>query len=230
MMKRLYILVLFICITSVSFGQIYEIGFFAGGTNYIGDIGRTNYIYPNRVGGGLVFKYNVNPRIAYRGNLSVLPIHGDDEVSNNSFRESRAEGNGYNFSNTIFELAGGIEFNFFDYTETNKGQRHTPYILAQVAAINYKTISDYVSEGNSVFKNQTSYSVPVGIGFKGRLGRNTAYAVESAIRFTLIDDLDFTNEDIPDLDFVGNGDDFYVFTGFSIVYTFGRPPCYSPSE
>ena len=33
--------------SAISLGQINEIGFFIGGSNYIGDIGRTHYLYPN---------------------------------------------------------------------------------------------------------------------------------------------------------------------------------------
>ena len=241
MMKKVFTLILFLCISSVSFGQIYEIGFFLGGTNYIGDVGSDFYINPNRVGGGVVFKYNVNPRIALRGNFTYIPLLGDDARSDNSFRRER----NFRFSNNVFELAAGVEFNFFDYqNKAKENLQHTPYILAQVAVFNYNTIGNLVdnfSDGNldlstSNFDNNYSVTLPVGIGYKGRLGRNVAYAIESGIRFTVVDELDFTTDEFvgtpagDQLDFEGNGNDFYVFTGFSLVYTFGRPPCYAPLD
>ena len=88
-MKKYLILLLVTCTTSISFAQIHEIGFFVGGTNYIGDIGSTSYINPNQLGGGIIYKYNLNPRIALRGTLSSLPIQGDDANSGNEFRENR---------------------------------------------------------------------------------------------------------------------------------------------
>ena len=41
-----------------------------GGVNYVGDVGRTNYIQPNNPGASIIYKYNLNPRIALRGSYS----------------------------------------------------------------------------------------------------------------------------------------------------------------
>lgn len=221
-MKRFILILLFTCTTSVSFSQIHEVGIFLGGANYIGDIGRTNYVLPNKFAGGLIYKYNLNPRIALRGTYTALPISGIDADSDNAFRKQR----NFKFSNTLHEFAAGVEFNFFDYNIRELGQTFTPYILAEVGMFNYKTPSS-VSNGNVQFKNTFSVSVPLGLGIKGRISDNLAFAFESAIRLTFKDDLDFTTDKITSLNFGGNGNDFYTFTGFSLVYTFGRPPCYA---
>jgi len=60
------------------FGQEYGIGVSLGGTNYVGDIGSTSYINPNKPAGAVFFKYNYNPRIALKATFSYLPIIGDD--------------------------------------------------------------------------------------------------------------------------------------------------------
>ncbi len=73
-MKKQLLAIVFICVTSISWSQIHEIGIFIGGTNYVGDVGKTNYISPNNIGAGLIYKYNLNPRIALRGNVSLIPI------------------------------------------------------------------------------------------------------------------------------------------------------------
>ena len=74
MMGRYLTLLLFICITSNCLSQIHEIGFFVGGVNYVGDVGRTNYIHPNDTGVSFLYKYNINPRMAIRGNYSNFSI------------------------------------------------------------------------------------------------------------------------------------------------------------
>lgn len=232
-MRGFILTLAFTCISSLSFSQIHEVGVFAGGSNYIGDIGRTNYIYPNEFAGGLVYKYNLNPRIALRGTLSVLPISADDINSGNSYRENRQPAQ-LQFSNTITELAAGIEFNFFDYNIRVPSQYYTPYILAEIAVINYKTPSSVTTLGTGItqidLKNTFSPSIPLGIGFKGRLSDHLAFAIESGVRLTFSDDLDYSTQEFESLDFVGNGNDFYTFTGFSIVYSFGRPACYDDTE
>lgn len=233
-MKKYLFLLLLTCSSSISFSQIHEIGFFLGGTNYIGDIGRENYLAPNDVGIGLIYKYNLNPRIALRGTISYFSINGDDSKSTNSFRNNRNR----SFSNDIFEFAAGIEFNFFEYNNTEKHNTYfTPYILAEIATFNYKSIDNLVepgsqsfNSGNQPFKNNFSYTLPVGLGIKGKLSYHLAYAVEAGVRFSLVDDLDFTRSDIEELDFEGSGNDHYIFTGVSLVYAFGRPACYAPRE
>ncbi|MDX8554567.1 DUF6089 family protein [Tenacibaculum sp. 1B UA] len=221
-MRGLILLILLACVVTPSQSQTHEIGFFAGGSNYVGDIGSTNYIHPNEFSGGLVYKYNLNPRIALRGTYTYIPVSGNDKDADNTFRQNR----GTSFSNTIHEFAAGVEFNFFDYNINNYSTTFTPYILAEVAAFNYKSPEPTSSSNTILLKNKFSYTIPVGIGLKGRLADNLAIAFETGVRFTFVDDIDFTTDKINSLDFGGNGNDWYVFSGVSIVYTFGRPPCF----
>lgn len=221
-MKRYIFTLILTCTTSISFSQIHEIGFFLGGSNLIGDIGSTSYVNPNQLSGGLVYKYNLNPRIALRANYNRIGLKGADANSDNLFRRQR----NFTFSNTVHELAAGLEFNFFDYNIRIREQSFTPYILAQVAINNYTTPSR--QEGNNIlFTSRYSYAIPLGIGIKGRISDHLAYGLEVAVRLTTDDDIDYTTSKIPVLNFKGNGSDFYTFTGLSIVYTFGRPPCYA---
>ena len=222
-MKKIFIFILFALTAITIKSQTYEVGFFVGGTNYIGDIGRTNYIYPNEIGGGLIYKYNLNPRIALRGTYTYIPVSGDDRDADNLYRQKRKN----LFSNNIHELAVGIEFNFFDYNISNYKTTFTPYILAEVAAFNYASPSEGVDSNTIPLKNEISYTLPLGIGIKGRLFNNVAIAFEAGVRFTLVDDIDFTTDKIQRLNFGGTGNDTYIFTGISIVYSFGRPPCYN---
>ena len=221
-MRGLILSILFVCLVAPLQSQIHEIGIFAGGSNYVGDIGSTNYIHPNKFAGGLIYKYNLNPRIALRGTYTYIPISGDDADASNPYRQNR----GFNFSNDVHEFAAGVEFNFFDYNISDYRTSFTPYILAEIAAFNYKSPGSQTSNNTISLKNKFSYTLPVGIGLKGRLADNFAIAFEAGVRFTFEDDLDYTTDKINSLDFGGNGNDWYTFSGVSIVYTFGRPPCF----
>ncbi|WNW00780.1 DUF6089 family protein [Tenacibaculum sp. HL-MS23] len=221
-MKNTIIFILFAFTAITIQSQTHEIGFFVGGTNYVGDIGRSSYIYPNELGGGLIYKYNLNPRIALRGTYTYIPVSGDDKSSENLFRQNR----GNNFSNNLHEFAVGIEFNFFDYNISNYKTTFTPYILAEIAAFNYASPVERTSPTTVRLKNKFSYSLPVGVGIKGRLDDHLAIALETGVRITIVDDIDFTTDKINDFNFGGTGNDWYMFTGISIVYSFGRPPCY----
>ncbi len=222
-MKRYLILLLCICISSNCLSQINEIGFFVGGANYVGDVGRTNYIHPNSPGASILYKYNLNPRIAVRGSYSYFSLQGDDADSENSIRNQR----GFSFKNPINEFAVGIEYNFYEYYFSSKDKSSTPYILIQVAAVDFETPRLQNNDGSYVFTRNTAISIPIGIGYKTKIYGKIACAFESSVRYSFTDKLDFTTSDFSDLNFGGTSNDWYFFTGISLVYTFGRPACFA---
>ena len=222
-MKKQLLAIVFICVTSISWSQINEIGVFIGGSNYVGDVGESTYIYPNSIAGGIIYKYNLNPRIALRGTLSYIPIKGDDLNSSNIVRANR----GFNFKNSIKEIAFGIEYNFFEYDMTSTDKKYTPYILLEVAGFGYESADSEITPGQYSLKTKISYAIPFGLGFKGKIRENIGFSLETRIRYTFADDIDFTTNKIPSLNFGGNSNDWYMFTGISIVYAFGRPACYT---
>ena len=104
--------------------QIHEIGVFVGGSNYVGDVGPTTYIAPNKPALGLLYKWNKNPRLSYRASLSGAYIYSNDSDSEEISRNQR----GYRFRNSIKEASLGIEFNFFDFNLHEVKTKVTPYI------------------------------------------------------------------------------------------------------
>ena len=231
-MKHRILFILFLSFYSTLVGQVYEIGFSVGGTNYVGDIGSTKYIQPNQLAGNIFFKYNYNPRIAFKGTYSYLPIEGSDANADTPFRIDR---NLPSFSNTIHELAAGMEYNFYEYDLSSSAKSWTPYLLIELAAFNYNAITSQKDKnGNGMidldeyqYARKTKFAVPIGIGFKSLLSGAFAFAFETKIRYTFVDDLDKVSGDNRDLKIEGNGNDWYVFTGASLIYTFGRPSCYT---
>lgn len=217
-MKKLILFISFVCITITSNAQINEIGVFGGANNYIGDIGPEYYINPNNFMGGIIYKWNANPRMAFRGTFTYAQLSSSDENATNNARKSR----GLQFSNTIKELAVGIEYNYFDYNIDNFNQRQTPYILLEIAAFNYNAV-----------EKETSFAIPFGVGYKFAVGRRCAVAFEIRTTYTFTDEIDYNyyeegSDSIPALEFGNpNNNDWYTLAGVSFVYTFGRPPCYA---
>jgi len=222
-MKKIILFIAFICITITSNAQINEIGVFAGGSNYIGDIGPEYYINPNNFMGGLIYKWNLNPRIAFRGTFTYAEISSNDANATNQARLLR----GIRFTNSIKELAVGVEFNYFEYNLADYQKTFTPYLLLEFAAFNYNVVT---SETNNQYNydSKTSFAIPFGIGYKTKLFEDVAIALEIRARYTFEDDLDYNNNNIDSLTF-GNpkSNDWYMLSGISIVYTFGRPSCYA---
>ena len=223
-MKNSILSIIFISFSSILLGQVYEIGVSLGGTNYVGDIGSTKYINPNQIAGNVFFKYNYNPRIVFRSTLSYLPIKGDDAEADTDLRRNR----GLNFTNTITELAIGMEYNFYEYDISSKEKSWTPYILMELAAFNYSYVKSQDEEtGENILGKRTSLAIPMGVGFKSKLSGNLAFSIETKFRYTFKDNLDYSTDKMPSLDFGGTGNDWYMFSGLSLIYTFGRPACYT---
>ena len=61
-MKKQFFIYFFILISSTVAAQVFEIGLFAGGSNYVGDIGPSYYINPNFPAAGGIAKFNFTPK------------------------------------------------------------------------------------------------------------------------------------------------------------------------
>jgi len=70
------------------------------------------------------------------------------------------------------------------------------------------------------------------LGYKATVGAKFVFAAEIGARYTFTDNIDGSNPDKSSesnesLSFGNiNNNDWYVFTGITITYTFGRKPCY----
>jgi hypothetical protein len=216
--------------------QVNEVGIWLGGSNLIGDIGATHFINPKSAAGGILYKYNKNPRIAYRIGLTNLTIDPNDRDAINEIQQSFQVA----VQKTITELSAGIEFNFFEYNLAQQKQRQTPYLFLGLAALQYKvakSTSVLVSSNNRInYVNDRSWAIPFGIGYKRHLFRNIAFAVETRWQYAFkdnLDDADFIAENLIPESFSEKAkfnnnttNDWYNFIGVSLVYTFGRPACY----
>ena len=96
-----------------------------------------------------------------------------------------------------------------------------------IAKHHYKNVKNYTSSGQIIYNQKTSYAIPFGIGYKSKLYSTLAFAIETKFRYTFEDDLDFVSKKTPNVTIEGTGNDWYMFTGISLIYTFGRPACFS---
>jgi hypothetical protein len=218
---------LFLCflLTSIMHSQIHEIGVFLGGSNYIGDIGPTTYIAPNEPAFGLLYKWNISPRHSYRIAYTQSNITSNDLDSSESSRTQR----GYHFENSTKELSLGLEFNFFDFNLHQLRNKTTPYVHSGIAFTSYEGL--YFQSGEAKFdSNHRTLAIPMTIGIKTTLNRRFILGIEAGARYTLADDLDGSNpknNNLSQLKFGNiNNNDWYVFSGITLTYTFGEKPCY----
>lgn len=221
-MRKKLLFYIFIISSSIASAQLYEGGVFFGGSNYIGDIGSEYYIKPNRIALGGIAKFNYTPRITFRGTGLYTRLHANDSGAQSIVRQNR----GLQFRNSVLEASLGVEFSFFKYSLSKTGFTQTPYIIAQIGAVNYSSIGE---DGEK--SRITSIVFPVGVGYKMKLMENVGIALETSFRYTFKDVIDGNNHALtsdPNRTFGNpNSNDWYVFTGITIVYAFGRPGCYT---
>ena len=206
--------------------QINELGIFAGGSNYIGDIGPTNYIAPQDPAIGIIYKWNRSPRHSWRASFSYAKISSDDADSEISGRQQR----GLSFTNTVKELSAGMEFSFFEFNLHEHDFKVTPYVYG---GLSYFWFDDkYFVNGITVHDNtkeQARLAIPMVVGIKAHITRDLILGAEVGLRYTFSDNLDGSNpEKDNEVYSFANRDskDWYVFSGFTLTYTFTDKPCY----
>ena len=219
-------IVMILVLTCISMrAQSYEIGIFAGGANNIGDVGRTNFVLPSNIAFGGLFKWNKSKRYAWRASAIYGKFTADDAKSNMSSRQQR----GFVVNNSILEMSAGLEFNFVEYNLHKLGPAFTPYLYTGVTYFRYDY--NYFDAGQLININQRdgSFAIPMTAGLKMRISQKFIIGAEVGARYTFTDNLDASNPEgsnFKEFQF-GNifSDDWYVFSGVTFTYTFGRIPC-----
>jgi hypothetical protein len=224
-MNRVNILFFLILGFTTVNAQIHEIGVFLGGSNYIGDVGPTTYIAPNEFAYGLLYKWNKSPRHSWRFSYNQAKITSSDLKSNSPGRTQR----GYNFENDLKEVSLGLEFNFFDFNLHDFETKITPYIYSGVSYFAYYELF-YISGGQREDYRNGALAIPMVLGVKLNVFKNIILGVEVGARYTMTDNLDGSNPKNKILSPLKFGDlnsnDWYVFSGITLTYTFGNEPCY----
>ncbi|MDX1761975.1 MAG: DUF6089 family protein [Christiangramia sp.] len=230
-MRYLIVFVLMAFFSTSTYSQQVEIGAFAGGANFIGDVGKTNYILPNSPVGGLIAKWNRSPRHALRLTLLYTELSADDTKSSDTRRQQR----GYSFTNPLAEASLGIEFNFWDFDLTDPLPQSTPYLYTGLTYFRADHVWLKNGRANNLINEGTNweFAIPMVMGYKEAVTEHIIGAFEIGARYTLTDNLDgswpeeYLGRREPAAEFGNrNTKDWYVFTRITFTFTFGRKPCY----
>lgn len=216
--------------------QIYEVGGFLGYSNFIGDVGSTNYIVNKKPAGGILFKWNRSPRHSFRASAIFTQLEGNDRDSDDPRRIER----NYQFKNSILEFSTGMEFTFLDFDLHSMEPQMTPYLYTGISTARHKNfffdpLQLPPSNGDPIqptIENTKSWAfgIPMVLGFKATAFDGLILAAEIGVRYTFSDEIDGSVPDSKDLERYSfgniNSNDWYVFSGITVTYTFGQKPCY----
>ncbi|MBC3756925.1 hypothetical protein H7U19_00820 [Hyunsoonleella sp. SJ7] len=226
-MRYVTLFIISILTMQLSFSQINEIGVFLGGSNFIGDVGATDYISPNQFAIGGIYKWNRSKRHSYRVSLIFSELEGIDAESDDPRRQQR----GLSFNTSVMEVSAGMEFTFMDFNLHEGRPVATPYLYTGISIAKHD--NNYYNAGVLTSENSESwaYGIPMVLGFKMRFIENFILGLEVGARYTFTDEIDGS---VPDGEFrraqfsIGNinNNDWYMFSGITLTYTFGENPCY----
>ena len=226
-MRYLTIVLLLFLSSHFCQSQTHELGVFLGGSNFIGDVGSTKYIAPNKPAIGALYKWNRSPRHAFRISVTYTELEVKDSKSDDPRRQQRD----YSFTNKLIEASAGLEFTFFDWDLHDGRIKATPYLYSGLA-VGYHDNFYFNRLGIKKDENTSSvaYGIPMVLGFKTNVLGNLIIAAEIGARYTFSDELDGS---VPDYDNEApvafgntNNNDWYMFTGITLTYTFGKKPCF----
>lgn len=210
---------------NASNAQIHEFGVFAGGSNFVGDIGSTTYIAPNETAFGLLYKWNKSPRHSWRVSYIGSNITGQDEESDTGMRMER----NYKFKNSIKEISVGMEFNFFEFNLHETEKKVTPYIFTGLSAVTFYQLR-FANKKAITDNYDYTLAIPMILGIKSNISEHWILGLETGTRYTFTDNLDGSNPKSDSYNLLKfgntNSNDWVIFTGFTLTYTFGKRPCY----
>jgi hypothetical protein len=149
----------------------------------------------------------------------------DDAQSDQASRQQR----GFIIKNSVLEASLGLEFNFVEYNLHKLGPAFTPYLYTGITYFRYGY--NYFDAGvlQDINQKDGAFAIPMTVGAKARINQFLILGAEIGARYTFTDNLDGSNPEGSNFQQFRFGnifsDDWYVFSGITLTYTFGRKPC-----
>ena len=229
-MRKFIILYLFISGHLTGFSQIHEMGMFLGGSNTISDIGSTHFIYSNSPAFGLIYKWNLTTRYALRASFISSTLKSSDYYANDMSRFNRF----FEVNNNVVEFSAGMEVNFFDFNLHDKTGIFSLFLywykLFPISTIYSKRGLGSIDVEK--YDSSLEFSIPAIVGVKFSVSDSLVLSFETGFRYSLTDNIEGSNpigqfeNDLQIKQGELYNNDWYVFTGLALSYTFGRQPCY----
>jgi hypothetical protein len=191
--------------------QFHEVGAWVGAANYFGDLNTKfswKYVRP---AGGLFYRYNTGPRIAFKGAASYGEVEFKDAGSGIPQNMQR----NLSFKSSIIDLTVTAEFNFFKFDKTKpKKYWFSPYLATGVGIFFFNPKAEYRGKWyylqalGTEGQNDPSYSgvkkynlysfhIPIEGGFKFHVKGNWNLQVFASVHKTFTDYLDDVSGNYP---------------------------------
>lgn len=199
-MPKILITSFIVVLSFVVNAQRIELGFTAGGMNYVGDLAPNMVMSESHFAYGIFGRYNISSSFALTLSRNKGTISGSDQnVAENQFRN-------LSFKTSIDEYMGVIEFNYLKYALGVLDKKYTSYVFLGAGMLRYNP-QTYFEGGwvdlRPIQTENVAYSdftviVPFGIGFKWRFAEAYAFEANLGFRKVFTDYLDDVSSVYPD--------------------------------
>lgn len=186
-----------------------NVGVFAGTAYYMGDINPNRHLYRSSLSLGALYRYNLNPRYAIRGNVYYAHLSGNDLDFPGILHPDRPFSPA-RFNTSLIDVTLQVEYNFLPFTPNLGKWAYTPYLSVGVAGA--LILSSDVGTNNTV-------SFPFGAGVKVNLTSKISAGAEWSFRKTISDHIDGL-ENPSGTSSVLHNNDWYSFLGVFITFKF----------
>ena len=154
-----------------------ELGAMAGPSFYMGDANLNGFYKNVTMAGGLMGRYNINPRMALKFALGYGSVKGIARKGKNWFpMEWDKE---WEFNNSLVDLGCQYELSFWGYGTGNSYKGHkrlTPYIQLGL--------------GFTYCNDALTMNIPIGFGIKYKFRPRWNVGIDWSMRFSMSDKLD----------------------------------------
>ncbi len=200
-MKKIFAVIL-VLLSMEANAQTWEMGAFAGLSNYFGDLAPVAFVprETHSAAGGFI-RYYPSKFLSFRLGLTYGVISGSDKNALNPQLQAR----NLSFKSSMLDLALVAEYNILGYD--NYLQPFTPYIFAGVGGFHFNPRASYKGEwvylqalgtegqGTTAYPQRKKYplyqfSIPMGLGVRFALANLVNMGAEIGLRKTFTDYLD----------------------------------------
>lgn len=200
------LLIASVCLLFLSlqgYAQRFEIGGWAGISNYYGDINTKLTFKMTRPAGGFFVRNNLGERFSFKHGASITLLEARDD----NYSDPRKIQRNLSFRTTLLDLSTQLEFNFFEYNKLNPRKWYTPYITIGFSAFVFNPranlngvwfeLQPIGTEGqNDPFYTGreryrlVNFAIPIGGGMKFSVSKHWNIGFEIGFRRTFTDYLD----------------------------------------
>jgi len=178
--KYILFLACMICTIGIQAQELeyrYELGGMLGSGFYLGDANYSSLYKNNHLAGALLFRYNLNPRMALKFDLMYTGISGNALELKNKYPD--VTGQEWEFSNSVIDLGCQYELCFWGFGTGSSYKGH-------------KRLAPYIQMGMGFTYGNKSFSmnIPIGFGVKYKLKERLNIGIDWSMHFSMTDKLD----------------------------------------